>query len=74
MAERNPLRFRLRILHSEGRFEILMDDGLCMACLGLGGGGGGKVVFWLYLNRHFGKFLTEFFGLMDRKKLSASFS
>jgi len=41
-----------------------------------GGGGeeGGKVVFWLYLNRHFGKFLTEFFGLMDRKKLSASFS
>ena len=32
------------------------------------GGGGGKGGI---LNRQFGKDLTEFFGLMDRKKMSA---
>jgi len=37
-------------------------------------GGGGRVVFRLYLNRLFGKFLTAFFGLVNRKKMSALIS
>jgi hypothetical protein len=51
--------------------KILMIDGLCVCvvlCFG------GRVVFWLYLNRQFGRFVTVFFGLMDRKKMSALIS